>query len=523
MSTLHISAKTNGGMLPQSRPLEAVAADNPGVGTKRVTETNTTVLVAGVQHDRGEIPGGSPATGGVTTDSASVGSSDPGRKARPSSLVPVLGKDGHPLMPTHPARARKLLAKGRAVVVNRMPFVIRLKDRSINDGHTAVQPVGVGIDPGSKHTGVAVFSLSEDLNRVTGELMLARRGLFALQLDHRGSMISKNMTSRAQLRRGRRSRNLRYRAPRFSNRTRPKSWLAPSLQHRVDGISSIVAKMRRWFPVTELHQELVRFDMQALTNPEITGDQYQQGELFGFEIREYILERDKRTCVYCDASGVPLNLDHVHPRSKGGSKRVSNLVAACIRCNQKKNNLLVEQFVTDPARLVRLKRRLRAPLKDAAAVNTTRWATYRMLQSTGLDVYVGSGGRTKYQRKLYGLAKTHVNDALVAGRMDRIRNTVDTVVLAKHTGRGTYQRAMTDKYGFPKAHRSRIKKHFGFSTGDIVRAVVPKGKKAGTHEGRVQVRSTGSFNVGKVQGISHKYITLIQRAAGWDYTTEGNS
>lgn len=530
MSTLHTSEQTNGRVLPQPCPLESVAADNPGVGTKRVTDAGTQLPAPGVQHDRGEIPGGPPAAGDVTTDPLRAGSPEPGRKAHTSSpatpmLVPVVGSDGNPLMPTHPARARKLLAKGRAVVTSRVPFVIRLKDRSITDGNTNVQPVGFGIDPGSKHTGVAVFSLTEDLDRATGELTTARRGLFALQLDHRGSMISKNLTSRAQLRRGRRSRNLRYRAPRFNNRIRPKGWLAPSLQHRVDGITNIVAKLRRWFPVTELHQELVRFDLQQMENPNISGDQYQQGELLGFEVREYVLERDKRTCVYCDATGLPLNLDHVHPRSRGGSNRVSNLAAACIRCNQRKTNMPLEAFVKDPKRLARIKARLKQPMNHAAAVNTTRRALYRALQETGLPVFTGSGGRTKYQRKRYGLAKTHVNDALSAGRLDAIRCTVSTALVARAAGRGTYQRSMPDKYGFPKSHRSRIKQHSGFITGDIVRAVVPRGKHRGTHIGRVAVKTKGAFLITTHRGNieSHrKHCTLIQRGNGWALTARSN-
>src|SRR5699024_4534320 len=159
VSTLHISEQTNGRVLPQPVPLESVVADNPGVGTKRTIDTGH-VPAPGVQHDRGETRGTSPSTGGVTADSSS-GLSEQGRKTphTGTALVPVLGSDGKPLMPTHPARARKLLASGRAVVARQAPFIIRLKDRKTSDGHTRVQPVGVGIDPGSKHTGMTVFTI----------------------------------------------------------------------------------------------------------------------------------------------------------------------------------------------------------------------------------------------------------------------------------------------------------------------------------------------------------------------------
>ena len=190
-------------------------------------------------------------------------------------MVPVLDQHGKPLMPCHPARARQLLRVGRAVVAHASPFAIRLKDRIIED--SVVDGVQLGIDPGSKHTGISVFGFSNTN---------ARRGVFSVQIDHRGHQISKSLTGRAARRRRRRSANLRYRSPRFLNRTRPIGWLAPSLRHRVEGVMSWATRLRRWFPVTGFHQELVRFDTQQLENPEIIGIEYQQGALAGFEVRD---------------------------------------------------------------------------------------------------------------------------------------------------------------------------------------------------------------------------------------------
>jgi hypothetical protein len=96
-----------------------------------------------------------------------------------------------------------------------------------------------------------------------------------------------------------------------------------------------------------------------------------------------------------------------------------------------------------------------------------------------------------------------------------------TVTLAKATGRGSYSRTRPDAYGFPRLYLPRTKAVHGFSTGDLVRAVVPKGKHQGTHVGRVAVRSSGSFNIktkgATVQGISHRHCTLLQRGDGWEY------
>lgn len=217
----------------------------------------------------------------------------------------VLDRHGNPLQPTAPARARKLLDQGRAVVARHTPFVIRLKDRTVSESQ--VDGVEMGIDPGSKHTGIAVFS-AKDGNR---------RGLYAVELTHRGGAIRDKLTARAAYRRGRRTRNLRYRAPRFSNRTRPKGWLAPSLRHRVDTTMSWTARLARWAPVRAVHVERVAFDTHAMSHGgPLEGAEYQHGTLQGTEAREYLLAKWGRACAYCGATGVPLNIDHIHPLTR---------------------------------------------------------------------------------------------------------------------------------------------------------------------------------------------------------------
>jgi hypothetical protein len=101
--------------------------------------------------------------------------------------------------------------------------------------------------------------------------------LVLAEIQHRGLAIRKALLQRRGYRRRRRSADLRYRAPRFDNRTRPVGWLAPSLQHRVDTTLAWVHRLCRWAPVTVLSMELVRFDLQRMQNPEISGVAYQQG------------------------------------------------------------------------------------------------------------------------------------------------------------------------------------------------------------------------------------------------------
>lgn len=421
-------------------------------------------------------------------------------------------------MPTSPARARQLLAKGRARVHRQTPFVIRLIDRTASG--SVIDGVEASIDPGSKHTGMALFVTDRAGNRTAVTL---------IELVHRGLAIKNNLTSRAALRRGRRSRNLRYRAPRFNNRTRKPIpgfgvWLAPSIAHRVITTMSWLRRLARWAPVTLVWVEDVRFDMQLLENPEIRGVEYQQGELAGFEVREYLLDKWGRKCAYCDIEDVPFNLDHVHPRSKGGSDRVSNLALSCVPCNQAKDNHRIEVFLAhDPARLARIKKQLKAPLRDAAAVNTTRKALVSAVAFDGFPVKTATGGRTKFNRTQYGVPKTHALDALCVGEMAGVTGWPATTLTVTCTGRGSHSRTRSDKYGFPRLRLTRTKVHHGFQTGDLVRAVVPTGKKAGTHVGRVAVRATGSFNIttahGTVQGINHRHVRLIQRADGYAYQT----
>ena len=192
----------------------------------------------------------------------------------------VLDKHHQPLMPCHAARARKLLKAGRARVHKLFPFTIRLVDREAKDSE--VQPVLVKLDPGSKETGIAL--VREDEGKI-------HHALFFATLVHRGQAIRDQLTARRNFRRRRRSANLRYRAPRFLNRTRREGWLPPSLQHRVDTTVSWVKRLAKLVPFTGIYQELVKFDMQLMTNPDISGVQYQQGELAGYEVREYLLEK----------------------------------------------------------------------------------------------------------------------------------------------------------------------------------------------------------------------------------------
>jgi 5-methylcytosine-specific restriction endonuclease McrA len=420
------------------------------------------------------------------------------------NYVFVLDTNRKPLTPCKPSLARKLLKVGKAKVFRLYPFTIILRKEVADDP----QPVTLKIDPGSKVTGLAIL-LGSDL-------------IWVAQLTHRGQAIKASLDSRRSLRRGRRSRHTRYRQARFLNRTRPKGWLAPSLRHRVETTLTWVNKLSRLAPVRTIFQELVRFDLQQIENPEISGIEYQQGVLAGYEVREYLLAKWKRRCAYCGVENVPLQIEHIHPKALGGTDRISNLCLACKPCNTKKGTKDIKIFLAKkPDVLKKILAQSQRPLKDASAVNSTRWALFNRLNETGKVIATGSGGLTKFNRIRLELPKTHFFDAACVGDTPSISVLANQPLNIKATGHGSRQMCRTDKFGFPSRYVPRFKLVKGFQTGDMVKAVVTSGKKIGTYTGRVAVRSTGSFNIsvaqGLIQGISHKYCQQIHRKDGYSY------
>ena len=425
------------------------------------------------------------------------------------SKVFLIDANKKPLNPIHPAQARQLLRNKKAAIFRRFPFVLILKE-SCQD--PIISPLRLKIDPGAKTTGIAL------VNDTTGEIV------FAAELKHRGFAIRDALTSRRQLRRSRRARKTRYRKPRFLNRTRSKGWLAPSLQSRIENIKTWLNKLQRFAPIIAISQELVRFDIQLMQNPDIQGKEYQQGTLAGYETREYLLEKWNRQCAYCEVKDVPLQVEHIHPRAKGGANSITNLTLSCEKCNTKKGTKDIKDFLKkDTNRLEKILKQAKRPLADAAAVNTTRFALLEALKATGLPVETGSGGLTKFNRSQQNIDKTHWLDAACVGKSTPkliIKNVKPLLINAN--GHGSRQSCRTDKYGFPKRYVPRLKFVKGFQTGDIVKAIVNTGKKVGEYLGRVAVRTTGSFNISTkkelVQGISYRNCICVHKKDGYSYS-----
>jgi 5-methylcytosine-specific restriction endonuclease McrA len=336
------------------------------------------------------------------------------------SIIYVLGASGKPLMPTR--RRNKVwywLRRGLAKVVSREPFTIQLRFETT----AYTQPVTVGVDTGSQTVGMAATT----------------NGAVVYQAEvHLRTDITHKLAQRRQYRRQRRSRKTRYRAARFANRRRPAGWLPPSLRSKAEATVKAVQFVASILPVCLVNVEVASFDTQRIQHPDISGLDYQQGELHGYLLREYLLEKWQRRCVYCGAKGVSLEVEHIVPRSRGGSKRVSNLTLACHPCNVRKGKQTAAEFGYPT-----IQAQARLPLKGAAHVSTLKSAIIQRLRATfGTDqVAVSYGYETKYQRiQVLGLPKSHINDAVaIACAIGEIVKPCAVAHQLRCVPRGNYQ------------------------------------------------------------------------------------
>lgn len=414
------------------------------------------------------------------------------------NYVFVIDTNKQPLNPITPKKARRLLDKGKAAVFRMYPFTIILKT-AISD--PTLTPCQIKIDPGSKFSGFALVR--------NGEV------IWGMELEHRGGLIKIKLESRRAFRNVRRNRNTRYRKPRFLNRTRSKGWLPPSLEHRVLTIETWVKRLTKFVPISEIWVEKVKFDMQRMQNPEISGTEYQQGTLRGYEVREYLLEKWGRECTYCGKKDVPLQIEHIQPKSKGGSDRVSNLCLACSKCNQKKSNKPIEKFLKNKQSLLhKIERLAKKSLKDAAAVNATRNKLVKVLEKTRA-VFTATGAQTKFNRCRLKLEKQHWIDAACVGDVTTLVLKTNQPLRVTCKGQGGRQKAALNKYGYPIRHNP-LKTIKGWLTGDIAKHI-----KLGI--GKVTPRSKGSFGFTPLDEKGYKSckpvdLNPIHKKDGYTYS-----
>ena len=419
-------------------------------------------------------------------------------------MVIVIDKRRQPCNTISAAYARILLFTKQAVIHKRFPFTIRLRNDNavLKDRNYTIK-----LDPGSRITGVAITDNKDSV------VMLA-------EIEHRGHIIKKNLDSRRAVRRSRRQRKTRYRPARFQNRTRPEGWLAPSIKSRADNVINFVKKYKKLLNITKVMIENVSFDTAQMSSDDhLIGTDYQQGPLYDTNLKEFIFSKTKGRCSYCGEKAE--EIDHIIPRAKGGSNSTYNLTPACRSCNEKKSNLSLKEFGKlmnkdyshlEPKKLP----------KDAAIVQSARNYMVKEITKIVPDITTHEAWITKYNRDQLGLSKQHYYDALSVGEIPTKFNFLtDKILQISAKGRGSRQMCRMDSYGFPRTSAKTSKSVKGFQTGDIVKAIVPKGSKQGEYLGKVAVRSSGYFDIQiktqVIQGIGYKYCNIVQRSDGYSY------
>lgn len=313
-------------------------------------------------------------------------------------MVYVQDREGNPLMPTERyGKVRRLLDCGRAEVVCRCPFTIRLS----YDTTKHVQRVTLGVDAGSKHIGLSATT--------------EKKELYAAQCDVRTD-VTELLATRRELRIARRNRTTRYRKARYDNRRRREGWLAPSIRCKVYEHLRIIGKVHTILPISKTVVEVAQFDAAKIKNPEIAGKGYQEGDKMGFwNVREYVLARDGHECQHCHGKSKDkvLNVHHLESRKTGGNAP-NNLITLCETCHKAYH---CGEF--------KLKVKRGTSLRDAACMNIMRWAVYNALNARYSNVHLTYGYKTKHTRIENGIAKTHAADAYCISGNVKARRSVE--------------------------------------------------------------------------------------------------
>lgn len=355
-------------------------------------------------------------------------------------MVYVLNMDGRPLMPCKPAKARHLLEQKKARVVTRKPFTIQL--RWDCEHHT--QSLTVGVDSGYTRVGVSVVD------------SMSKKEVLNAEVTLRGD-IPKKLLARRMYRRNRRNK-LWYRPPRFNNRKKPDGWLAPSIQHKLNSHLQVVWKLKHLLPIKKIRVEVAGFDIQRIKNPDIQGEQYQQGSQLGFwNTREYVLHRDDHECQHCHGKKKDpiLQVHHLRGRSEGASNRPDELLTVCKTCHQEHHHGVDVIPVNKKAR----------SFKPETFMSSVRWKLVNQLRELFPDVVVDHtfGYLTKQCRIREGLSKSHGNDAfMIAGGYSGMHRCEPFIFGQRRRNNRSIQ---LNRKGFKPSIR---KKRYGLQPGDLV-------------------------------------------------------
>ena len=389
-------------------------------------------------------------------------------------------------MPCSPAKARLLLKEKKAMVKRRTPFTIQLT-QATGEAH---QPVTLGVDAGSKYVGLSASTEKAEL--------------YASEVVLRTDVVDL-LSTRRELRRARRNRKTRYRAPRFDNRGhgKNKGWLAPSIENKINAHLSCVDAVGKLLPLTKIVVETTSFDVQRIKNPNIEGTDYQQGDQLGFwNVREYVLFRDDHQCCHCHGKSKNpiLNVHHLESRKTGGNAP-NNLITLCETCHKAYH-----------AGKIVLNQKRGQTFRDAIFMGIMRWTFFNRLKAQCPEIEVRNtyGYLTKNARIRHGLEKTHHTDAFcIAGNFNAER--LGEYFLQKQTRKHNRQlHKLTILKGGVRKRQQAPYEVKGFRLFDKVRY----GSRETFIFGR---RSSGYFDIRLLTGekvalaVSHKHLRLLER------------
>jgi len=336
----------------------------------------------------------------------------------------VINIEGTPLMPTKPARARRMLDADKARVIKRTPFTIQLLVECENH----VQKIALGIDTG--HGTIGFSAISETRELLSGTVVLDGK-------------TKERLDEKRMYRRGRRNK-LWYRQPRFLNRKKNEGWLPPSIERRYQAHLSLIKKIKALLPVSKVVIEVAKFDIQKLENPDIEGIGYQHGDMYDYQnTRSYLMAREKGICEHCgkDFKNTPSHIHHGKPRSQKGNNRLENLMLVHEPCH--------DEIHQHPALLKKYTKASVKIYKQSTFMNIINKRFYHDVE----NLEVTHGNITFVDRNDLGLEKSHVNDAFVIARgnvQERIR---PFMVMQKHRNNRVLQ---LNRKGFkPSIKRKR--------------------------------------------------------------------
>ena len=344
-------------------------------------------------------------------------------KRRHANRCFVVDRNGAPLGPCRVQRARKLRRSGRARLYKPEPYTIQLKDVQAADLDTSGLKTEVRVNPGRRHTGIAVVMLLEGEDRV----------VYQEELQHRtGHQQKAGPTGKTPQKTA--ARKMAPGTAVQQPQTDPDQ-LPPSMESVVSNQQTRAERLAEAAGTKNITIETARFDTAKILNPRIRGTKYQQGPRYKTHLRAYIAARDKHKCVYCGLGDWKktgrFEIDHVVPRAAGGTDNPGNLAWACRPCNKQRGSRSASAFLSGkPKRLTAVLKRKQPPLACAGQQAWLCKALVERLRRNGFKVSETTGADTAANRKEFGIKKTHANDAACAGAVSKVTELRKQVTLS---------------------------------------------------------------------------------------------